>query len=318
MKKIIAVILSFVMVFLLVACGNEPTAENESKEEKYCFNCGEGISKAATFCEHCGTDVKNTNSEGASNDNISSDNTSSTSSKDSKPAESSKPATSSKPSSSSANPSSSQTAESSKPSTPTHTHNYTNKTIIPTCTEKGYTLHTCSCGDTYKDNYINPEHSYLNYRCSICGAIDKEHAYEYLETLVILNGTLNTETGNIDYIYKKEEKEYSDKSNTYTRLSGLSYDSARKDLVAWDYFDWPNSPFSDDYYGWISLNDYYCKSLNSYGSVSGYIDPSTFKYDPRNQDVYLNVHGAVLELAIFLQKHTNYSIDIADLGFTSV
>lgn len=35
-------------------------------------------------------------------------------------------------------------------------HNYTTKIFAPTCTEKGYTLHTCSvCGDSYKDTYTN-------------------------------------------------------------------------------------------------------------------------------------------------------------------
>lgn len=36
-------------------------------------------------------------------------------------------------------------------------HKYTTTVIAPTTTEKGYTLHKCSvCGDSYKDNYINP------------------------------------------------------------------------------------------------------------------------------------------------------------------
>lgn len=35
-------------------------------------------------------------------------------------------------------------------------HKYVNKTIAPTSTTKGYTLHTCSvCGYSYKDNYTN-------------------------------------------------------------------------------------------------------------------------------------------------------------------
>ena len=35
-------------------------------------------------------------------------------------------------------------------------HKYTNKTIAPTSTTKGYTLHTCSvCGYSYKDNYTD-------------------------------------------------------------------------------------------------------------------------------------------------------------------
>ena len=34
-----------------------------------------------------------------------------------------------------------------------HTHNYTVKVVEPTCTEQGYTLHTCSHGDSYKTEY---------------------------------------------------------------------------------------------------------------------------------------------------------------------
>ena len=35
-----------------------------------------------------------------------------------------------------------------------HVHNYNKQVINPTCTEDGYTIYTCSCGDTYKDNFI--------------------------------------------------------------------------------------------------------------------------------------------------------------------
>lgn len=34
-----------------------------------------------------------------------------------------------------------------------HTHSYTEKVTAPTCTEEGYTTHTCACGDTYIDDY---------------------------------------------------------------------------------------------------------------------------------------------------------------------
>ena len=36
-----------------------------------------------------------------------------------------------------------------------HTHFYTSNVISPSCTEKGYTEHICSCGDTFKDSYID-------------------------------------------------------------------------------------------------------------------------------------------------------------------
>ena len=39
----------------------------------------------------------------------------------------------------------------------THTHTYEEKVTEPTCTERGYTTHTCSgCGDQYVDSYTEP------------------------------------------------------------------------------------------------------------------------------------------------------------------
>lgn len=65
-------------------------------------------------------------------------------------------------------------------------HQYTSKVIDPTCTEKGYTLHTCSiCGDAYKDAYKESGHHFNEWvilknatctenglqtrKCSVCG-----------------------------------------------------------------------------------------------------------------------------------------------------
>ena len=43
----------------------------------------------------------------------------------------------------------------------THEHSYTETVTAPTCTEKGYTTHTCACGDSYIDSYTDAlGHSY--------------------------------------------------------------------------------------------------------------------------------------------------------------
>ena len=39
--------------------------------------------------------------------------------------------------------------------TTAHTHNYKATVTAPTCTEKGYTTHTCACGDSYVDTYTD-------------------------------------------------------------------------------------------------------------------------------------------------------------------
>lgn len=50
-------------------------------------------------------------------------------------------------------------------------HTYNSVTTDPTCTEKGYTTHTCSkCGDCYKDSYVNAiGHNYVDGSCIHCG-----------------------------------------------------------------------------------------------------------------------------------------------------
>lgn len=42
-----------------------------------------------------------------------------------------------------------------------HVHEYNEEIVEPTCTDKGYTIFNCECGDTYIDNYTDMlEHSY--------------------------------------------------------------------------------------------------------------------------------------------------------------
>ncbi len=81
MKRFTALILLVVLAFFLFACGEE------QKAEKYCWNCGEGITKEASFCEHCGTNLNETQNENTSTSENSEDITSNTES--SKPAETS-------------------------------------------------------------------------------------------------------------------------------------------------------------------------------------------------------------------------------------
>ena len=51
-----------------------------------------------------------------------------------------------------------------------HTHNYSEKITPPTCTNKGYTEHTCPCGSTYKDNEKPViAHNYVDDVCTMCG-----------------------------------------------------------------------------------------------------------------------------------------------------
>lgn len=74
--------------------------------------------------------------------------------------------------------------EETEPEATVHQHSYSRKTVKPTCTERGYDQYTCSCGDSYKNNYqeakghsytdttVQPtctEQGYTQHKCGACG-----------------------------------------------------------------------------------------------------------------------------------------------------
>ena len=57
-----------------------------------------------------------------------------------------------------------------------HSHDYRAVVTPPTCTEQGYTTHTCSiCANTRRDSYTDPQgHDYVDGYCERCGAEDPD------------------------------------------------------------------------------------------------------------------------------------------------
>ncbi len=140
MKKITAVVLLLIMIFSFASCGKE-------KSGKYCYNCGESVSKNDSFCPSCGTDVRNIEDGSAKT-----------------------------------------TVQITTEATTVHEHVFSKNITPPTCTEKGFTTYTCACGESYEDDFKDPQHSYENYICTRCDATDKAHAYEFMVNWVKKNG----------------------------------------------------------------------------------------------------------------------------------
>lgn len=94
------------------------------------------------------------------------------------------------------------------PTAKAHTHEYAQTTVKPTCTEDGYTLYTCECGDSYKEDYVNlTGHTWGSWKtvteatetkeglekrtCSVCSQSESRatakiipnHTHEYVETI---------------------------------------------------------------------------------------------------------------------------------------
>lgn len=84
-----------------------------------------------------------------------------------------------------------------KPTEPpkTHTHSYKAKVVAPTCEEKGYTVHTCSCGDSYTDtekaalghdmheDVTDPGVGYEGYTFHYCSRCDYSYKDNFTEAL---------------------------------------------------------------------------------------------------------------------------------------
>ena len=65
-----------------------------------------------------------------------------------------------------------------------HAHNFSTHTypVLPTCYDQGYTVHECSCGTSYNDNFKDPRHTYGpgsdgNYFCLFCGRTSSQDAF---------------------------------------------------------------------------------------------------------------------------------------------
>jgi len=60
-----------------------------------------------------------------------------------------------------------------------HQHNYIATVTPPTCTQRGYTVHTCEgCGDSYKDQYVPAtRHVMENGVCTVCGGAGNGLSY---------------------------------------------------------------------------------------------------------------------------------------------
>ena len=75
-----------------------------------------------------------------------------------------------------------------------HEHDYEAVVTAPTCTEQGYTTYTCTCGDSYVDDYVNvnaENHTYKNGICTGCG---KKLSFVG-KTISILGDSISTYTG---------------------------------------------------------------------------------------------------------------------------
>lgn len=114
-------------------------------------------------------------------------------------------------------------------------HNYTTTVTPPSCTEGGYTTHTCSaCGDSYVDSYVEATgHNYQDGVCTVCGDGRAEVTYTYGQSAQIkliepwglkANAKISTAAGVIDYSQLHDYGVYFIRKSTLDRV-GLTQET---------------------------------------------------------------------------------------------
>lgn len=122
------------------------------------------------------------------------------------------------------------------PTEPDHKHGYTSKVVSPTCTEKGYTVYTCECGSSYKEDYTDAlGHAFVSHTtgatCTEAGKVERTcSACDHKETedIPAMGHDLKTETVEVSCDTDGYTREYCTRCNhekisSVTKATGHEY-----------------------------------------------------------------------------------------------
>jgi len=199
-------------------------------------------------------------------------------------------------------------------------HTYTAKVTAPTCSAQGYTTYTCFCGDSYEDDRTaTVPHTYENYKCTVCGAVDKANATKYLEWWLKENGEYDS---SVPYYY------YLDPYESDVLCYSLSFSISGNTLfidranIEQGVMGYTILAFSDGSYrtefgnhcikGSISKFSFTRSTPVSHTSFNGQEEALSLMSDLARASIVDTLDW----LARFLAAH-NVGITLADLGFVS-
>ena len=114
------------------------------------------------------------------------------------------------------------------PTEPDHKHGYTSKVVSPTCTEKGYTVYTCECGASYKEDYTDPlGHAFVSHTtgatCTEAGKVERTCSacgHTETEAIAAMGHDLKTETVEVSCDTDGHIREYCTRCD-YEKISSV-------------------------------------------------------------------------------------------------
>lgn len=204
MKKIIAIMMIIATLVSLVACGAaEPagttgnSTDNEQMQATGSVPTSEGDKQGETTTGQTGEQTTGT-SEAADPSTQASTEPGTEKTEPTQPSES-------QPTEPTTQPTQPTTPTQPQPTDPPHQHSYTATVVAPTCNDKGYTKHTCACGDSYKDNYTDAlghhfvdevvaptstEKGYTKHTCDRCWYSYNDNYTEPVKQVIDINAVM--------------------------------------------------------------------------------------------------------------------------------
>ena len=159
-------------------------------------------------------------------------------------------------------------------------HHYTDTVTAPTCTEKGYTTHTCACGNSYVDSYVDAlGHSFNKGTCDVCGEKDPNYIAAPTLKITTSSGKPKISWNAVDgatkyYIYRSTDgKTY----KKYTSTTKTSYTNTKATI-------------GTKYY-------YKVTAVNAGGTESDYSNIKSIKCVPATPTVSISRSGGKAKLS---------------------
>lgn len=221
-----------------------------------------------------------------------------------------------------------------KAPTTKHVHRYTAEKVAGTCQEQGYTLYRCACGHTYKDDYVNGEHQYVSFRCSVCGKADVSHLHDLLKNWVLEHGSVSG--NNVAYYESANKFGGPDNSNFmlfYLNSGNGSLDFSLHTPVDADYSFSASIYIPQDFSGnYTYIASYYhgetstaiCQSigtLNGKDFTRNYPLNSSSYEGPMDQNTFLELSReyicSLLDCIGRFLEQENLGCTLSDIGFTA-
>ena len=130
-----------------------------------------------------------------------------------------------------------------EPAEPEHIHSYVDNVIAPTCTEKGYTSYTCTCGESYQDSYTDPTgHTWDDWVTTVQPTSQQEGTKQHKCVSCDATETQSVAKLAEDHVHSYTEKTIAATCTTdgytlYTCSCGISYKSNTVSAVGHQYQD---------------------------------------------------------------------------------